>query len=450
MRLQVPNAWRPYFPLAVYLGAYVATTAIGAIIIMLPGGLRDLSIFLAEAVPLNVQYSVGSPAYVTLLFLPLVLVPLFANIGVALTQYARARHLSVDLPISRAVMWGLLILSIAACLYALWSVGGLFPKYLSGATYQAQMLERARLMSDLGFLFYAGVYAAIPALTALFFATYIKERSAVDLLGFVVGYVACNYLIITLYLKAPIAILFVMLAIVAILARAHVLYLAGLLGLALATFLSLQILIGGASTAAPAPPVATAIPPVVADIPITPNIRTQEDVPVPPPFTTNRYVYAAFIAARGVVFRLGASFPYYVGVFSDPTERCGLESNNLPLLPESACVLPTKIFALMYPNIKWTTGFAPASAHVSAYGELGLGYAVLVMCLTGLSLGVLGAITSLSETPVFVVLNAAVCVYAYFLTQVPLLGALTYAHGLLFFFIPIMAAIAASFVWNRI
>jgi hypothetical protein len=107
-------------------------------------------------------------------------------------------------------------------------------------------------------------------------------------------------------------------------------------------------------------------------------------------------------------------------------------------MPRPACDLPIKVFKQMYPSIKNVQGFAPAAAHVSAYGELGPWYAMLILLVSGLSLGILAAISAAGKGLIFVGLNLATCIYAYYLTQVPFLGALTYSHGLLFLVAPLV------------
>ena len=138
-----------------------------------------------------------------------------------------------------------------------------------------------------------------------------------------------------------------------------------------------------------------------------------------------------------VIYRMASSYPFYIGLFEDPAKRCGIQSNRIPFLPAPRCNLAVTVFAKMYPQVRTIVGMAPQGAVVSAYGEVGPWFAWLVMVASGLSIGIVAAGAEVLRGPVQVAAVVANCTFAYYLTQVPFLGALTFSHGLVFFLLPL-------------
>lgn len=441
----------PYLPLASLMLFYLATTVAGAMVMLLPGGEQALRLFLGYLDPAVAQ-DIGNSTYLTLLLAPFAIAPIFAVAGLRMTRSALgivpARTLQ-NISYPAVALWLMTAAATIYCLMKLAYAGALYPTVLAdGHDYNEQMLERARLMAEMRFVFYAVVYAIIPTLSALFFARFLHRRNWKDLAGFAVTCLLFTYLVIVIYLKAPFLVFFILLAVVVVVSRANLLYIPALLVLTTAMFLSMQVMIGGTppvpadvrSAAAPAAkPAATPAPGLAAR-------PAPKPAPESAPKTT--YMSALRATANSLVFRMSSTFPYYVSVFEDPGERCGIEANRLPFLERPSCIMPTKVFARMYPRVHWITGFAPAPAHVSAYGEVGLGYALLIMCLSGLAVGVLGALSTAGNGPLFAVLNAASCVFAYYLTQVPFLGALIYGHGLVFYLAPLAVLFVVGLLSN--
>src|SRR5262245_28620724 len=87
--------------------------------------------------------------------------------------------------------------------------------------------------------------------------------------------------------------------------------------------------------------------------------------------------------ARNLVFRMAIAFPYYVEMFADATERCGIEDNRIPVIPKQVCFPASKVFSAMYPAVTYVQGQAPAAAHVSAVAELGPWFSLLVIIVSG-------------------------------------------------------------------
>jgi hypothetical protein len=150
-------------------------------------------------------------------------------------------------------------------------------------------------------------------------------------------------------------------------------------------------------------------------------------------------VDASMVFVRSTVFRIAASMPYYVQIFSNPNERCGLESNSLPFLPRETCYPATKVGTRINPGE--IQAFQSAPAHVNAYAELGLEYAFAVLLLGGSIMGFCWGISRKAQSSLFWSSGAAVCVFSYYLTQAGLVGALTHSYGLVWYLFPILGAV---------
>jgi hypothetical protein len=141
---------------------------------------------------------------------------------------------------------------------------------------------------------------------------------------------------------------------------------------------------------------------------------------------------------------MAAAMPYYVQMFSNPDERCGIESNSLPFLPREKCYPPTKVGSHVHATE--LQAFQPAPAHVTAYAEIGPGYALAVLVLCGLFMGLAWGVIRRGASPLFSAAGGAVCIFAYFLTQAGLVGTLTHSYGLVWYIAPLLLAVGIDAV----
>src|SRR5262249_34278693 len=137
-------------------------------------------------------------------------------------------------------------------------------------------------------------------------------------------------------------------------------------------------------------------------------------------FMPNSKIVATVLPmARTLTFRMAMAFPYYVEIFEDPAERCGVQDNRIPFLPKQTCFPASKIFSAMYPDITYVQGQAPAAAHISALAEFGLWFSFIVMMGCGLVIGIATQLARLCEPILSAGMIAAAAVFSYNLTQVP-------------------------------
>ncbi len=453
-------------PFFIFFGAWSVLTGAGAVIATTSSGQQALRTFTGW-LPENVATHIGSPTYWLLLLLPFAVVPATGWVGYRL---ARSAVPSANADVSTPMLLVLSATGFAYCFWTLYTIGHWVPGLLfEELSYIAFIARRVAIIESTGFLFYAIVYAILPMCSALFLAKLLKRWRWADFAGLLCTFAACYYLTFAIYMKLPLVIYFGTLGLAVIFSRRGWLLLPVIAVAAVGTFLSLQSLIGGfyvegepinvpeqkITAPAPAPKTAPAPVPKADNSPKpapdkakraeTPETKSETPAPPSGPKVSDfswaaRYHGAIKSTAESIFFRMGSAFPFYVAVFADPRERCGIETNSLPLLPVPSCVLPRKVFDAMYPSVNWVRGFAPAAAHVSAYGEVGLGYSVMVLVAAGLALGIGSALIATGSGSAFVGVGIAVSLLAYYLTQVPFLGALTYSHGAIFFLVPVALA----------
>lgn len=426
------------WPLVAYLGAYAATAVVGATVILTPFGRAQAQIFLPGFVPDNIS-TLGSPLYWVLLFAPLLVVPVFAFAGIrAGTAAVHWLPHRIDDPSTR-MLSGLAAVLVAWCLFKLIQTGNVIPEAMLDRSKNCfdRIAKRAELFTALRYLFYAVAYSALPVVSVLFFVRAGRDRRRVDIVGFGLTFVALFYLYSSIYLKAPFLTYAIMLLCAAVVMRwwmgAGIVVAGAVMAFVAASF---AIRCEGSSVVTlPAAAVTLPVTLAHADTPVTPDAPPLDEAPAKP----NIIIAETLPLVRNLAFRMAMSYPYYVEIFSDPAERCGIEDNRVPFIPKQTCFPAAKAFTVMYPKMKHATqGNAPAPAHVSALAELGPWYAFAVIAISGLLIGAVSAAAILFGPMVRPAAIAAVTMFAYNLTQVPLVGALTYSQGLVPLALPLV------------
>jgi hypothetical protein len=429
------GAW---LPALVFLFFYTVTTVIGALWFMTASGESDLFRMLG-GMSKQVADDIGSPIYLSVLLLPFVITPAFAFAGIHFIQKIfRNAELSHWVKHPQAKTFPLIVLSAVAVIYCVYRLAinhALVPDV--HGNYQENILRRAELFDRLGSLFFLITYGFLPILTVIFLARLMKGRKLIDLIGFFVMYLAFQMIIFDTLTKSHLLVVSIMLVCAVLIARASIWYIPAIAVVSVACYLYTNAVINGfmqepSIAAAPLNPKAPIENPGVL-IPRAPDSALH-----PPPVIN---------PVKDIIYRMSSSFPFYIHIFDEPEQRCGIEANTvrgLLHLPSSKCILPIKVFAAMSPEITWVTGYAPAAANISAYGELGLAWSVVVMAISGLVLGVLGAVTKMGSGPLYVAFGVASCTFGYYLSQLPLIATFTYGHGLIFLTLPTILLFLAS------
>ena len=446
-------------PLLIYFAAYTATTVIGAAALLDDVGLREFEInqpmFHPENYPL-----IGSMTYWVLLLLPFFLVPVGAAAGGYAANFKLADRLSDfvnrDEKYIIPIVYWIAGACTAYCLWKLIATGAYFPALYFDRTLNcnARLMRRIELFGELRYLYFAFAYAAVPIGATVALLSWKKDGRGFRAGIFVALLTAVVYLNIVLYMKANLVIFCLVLLFGCILAKVPFRFLLALGLFAVACLLLMQGLLGcyrnsfaetsrssGVVSVALATSRSTGGHEVSGDARASAFYVVADAQPMRSQMSPEAvFVDAAMIFVRSVIFRMAASVPYYVQIFSNPDERCGIESNSLPFFPRETCFPPTKVGTRVNPGPMQE--FLSAPAHITAYAELGLAYAVVVLLLGGSMMGFFWGIAQKAQSPLFWSVGAAVCAFAYYLTQAGFTGTLTHSYGFVWYLFPIVAATA--------
>ncbi|MGB3430494.1 hypothetical protein [Achromobacter sp.] len=467
-------------PTVLYLFSYFVTTVLAATVYLMPGGAEYITNRWGPMAA-KAYESIGSPTYLALLYLPLIVVPIAAWLTIKFLKRPIPllnKVASYDLKINTSVLWLFALASAAYCLFTLNAAGALDLGLLSSGDYIAKTTRRLNLLENTGFVFFAFAYGINLIIPVLAFIAYVKQGGKPqDLLLFVATFVFFLFTITATYSKAQILIYLIMMVAAFILTRAKLKYVIIVTLVSVLAF----VLTGYAMYPAPPEPVevelASALqqpesspkieelPQAMApiDIPARPSpapeaIRHPPADPAPalaqPTVKLDTNLLASYMKrlSGDALHRMAAAMPFYVAMFGDESERCGIQGNlvrRLLHMPEASCVLPIKVFNAMYPEVDWAQGQQPAPATLSAYGELGMFWSICVMVLSGVFLGILGTVGAAGSSPLFLGFTVAACSFSYYLTQVPLIASFTYPHGIFAFMIPIAALLLVAIKQRR-
>jgi hypothetical protein len=440
-----------HYALAVLIGAYVVTIAIGATLLPFSFGQHQFAALVA--LPLERMPTLGSPLYWFLLALMLVVAPATA---MGVESYARKLlppirpRIPLSLPLSLGaamVVW---------CIYRLELIDALSlaPVWDRSTCYEEKIIRRMALISHLGTRYYCFIYSSLPVLGSYLLARGIKEKNRPAFLGCVILSAAVIWLDLATLMKTPALLYIGMLGLTLLLCgfgviRSAMVVLAGCIPLYLALSVTQYCEQQVASWEVTAPKVAEsaqsdkpsllpekALPAIESPAPPSPlpaaPPAASEAVSTPPSLGVTSKVANM---ARSFLLRMSVGFPYYVQLFSDPAQRCGIERPPLSILPERPCFPPEKVFRVIYPDVTYVKGAQPAPVNLYGYAEGGLWYAVIATAIAGAIIGIISAFGGTS--PLSIAVTVAICIYSYYVSQVSLTGSIIDSYGLIWLILPL-------------
>lgn len=447
-------------PTIVFLISYLVTTVLAATIYMAPGGDEYIS-SRSGALVKEVISGIGSPIYLALLYLPLIITSTSSFITIKLIKTATKNIIIsdriLDLKINTLALSIISAIGTSFCIWKLQQAGALDLGALSSGDYIQKTIRRLNLLDNLGFTFFAFAYGINLIIPILAFIAFITQGEKLkDLLLFAITFCIFIFTITATYSKAQILIYLILAMVAFFLTKSKLKYIIIVclvsVGAFIVTGYAMQAKTGLIATT----PEATVIQQKNPEPAVQHTIVQDQTKLIEKPIQreSESRPLASYISklTGDSLHRMAAATPYYVALFKNPEERCGIQGNLLRSIlqaPQPACVLPQKVFNAMYPEIDWAQGMQPAPASLSAYGEIGLGWSVMVMILAGISLGALGTIGSIGKGPLYTGFTVASSAFAYYLTQVPLIASFTYPHGLFAFMIPIAILAAVALTTNR-
>lgn len=432
-----------HLALLTLVGMYTATTLVGAALFTTEFGREQLQAFMSpEPVPFDWMTTIGSPLYWALLLSLAVIPPLSAIATARIAGHFLTNRATSDIPTWIAV--ALAAVLVAFCIYTLAEANALTAHEMWDRTvcFAQKMERRVELIKLMGNRYYAFAYSSLPILSSFLLAKGVLQKDRLALGAFFVLSFILIWFYLAMIMKAPVVIYIGMIALTLILCDfGWVRSFSLTTPFAIATYFLLSTTqFCETNTWTITEGRKTEIKPGSSQA--TPGPRPLESEATSHPASSAE---KAIYIARNALLRMAAAFPYYVQEFENPDARCGLEVPPLvPLLSPQKCFGPTKVFRLMYPKVTYVTGFAPAPINVSAYAEIGPVYALFAMVGCGAIIGAL-AFLARGRDPLSVSFGVAVCIYAYYVSQVSFTGSLFDSYGLFWLLLPIgtMAAISA-------
>lgn len=386
-------------PAAVFLVAYLVTSVIGATVIRLWPSFAGLVMMSRGIDPRRAPHP-EAWLYWTILYLPLVVIPVVVRLSGS-ARSSLSEHPSPPAPgialgkrLPRPGVFAVIFAALASyCVVTMVANG--FSPWISNAgdlagDYGRVIAQRTAMMATLGPRFYGFLYGGMPALSfiALYMALVTRRRIWWALTIGAGATIA--WLSVATLQKSIILVYLVVLGIGGQLAgrvraRALVWWGAGLLLL----FTGLQWFFVG-------------------------------------PWGVGQ-------SAGQVVLRMAVGYPYYLGLFPDPFPFYGVDWQGVLL--GTHLTIPTPDYNLLVSNLMWSggavQGAVPAPAVVSAYAEGGVVYSIVVCLVIAVVLALAGRLGRRGlEGPYRFAFFLALIQTAYYLTQVPLLGAFWQSYGL--------------------
>jgi hypothetical protein len=442
--------------------SYVMTTGIGAAIFPFQFG-REQAAAISEmsTISLDKLHTLGSLLYWCLLLSFVIVVPAAAFVAERLT-----RQVAPSIRIPEIPTWIPILVAAAMsafCVYKLAMAGALTVGEIwdRSICFEGKMVRRYQLFDLLGNRYYSFAFSSLPVIACYLLARWMKQRDMLALAGSVVLSALIIWFDIAMIMKAPVIIFVGMLALTLVVSgfgliktfiAAAPVCIGLYLGLVALQMCSAEPLLWE-STRAAAPVVVssqTAMPPqtVIPPQPPGPTNRVSEPAATVVPVAIDQKSAALEKLARilrATFFRMAIGFPYYVDVFSDPDQRCGIERPPLKLLPAQACFVPIKVFSKIYRQTA-VQGFQPGPVNTSAYGEAGPAYVLAATIACGLILGFIAAFAR-SADALSVAITVASCVYAYYASQVSLTSLLIDSYGLVWLALPLVLMIGMAALW---
>ncbi|MBR0741389.1 hypothetical protein JQ581_31105 [Bradyrhizobium liaoningense] len=403
--------------------------------------------------------TLGSPTYWLLFLLTLVVLPIAA---IATEKVFASATFSFPDEVPLWIPLALAGAMIAFCIHKLAQAGGLSASeaWDQSLCYEDKILRRVELFELLGNKYYSFVYSSLPIVGCYLLARGLLRHEKVALGACATLSLMILWLDVATIQKAP-ALLYVLVlgltlalsgfglmrsAIVTI-AAGGTIYLA----LALSQFCEAEssaqakeIVSGSAPLASPLgrSPTVPLPGPDSSTVLVSPSPGDGE----PSESGFNGALKKAVWMVRSGVFRMAVGIPYYVQIFSDPGQRCGIVRPTLGgLLARQPCYPATKVFAVIYPAITYTKGSQPAGVSLSGYAEGGLVYAVIATAIAGSLIGLISALAR-GYDPMSIAMQVAGCLYAYYVTQVPLTATLLDSYGLVWLVAPLVAMRALAWM----
>lgn len=386
-----------HLPLAVFCLAYGITTVIGATIISVQQG-GDLWALYGGGLDTTILSDYSSFKYLFLLYSPCIVCPLVIwlsshGAGNRLPRMLRLLEYQVD-RISFAIVS---VFMMGYCLALLLAKGYLKLTNLAQASgdYYASIGLRSEIFSSLGTVFFGLLYMGLPTLAHFALHKAVTTRTWFWRFCFLGLVLTVSLLTLLTIQKAPLFVFFLSLAIGYVVLKRGRLWV--LLVSCAVGFLALN--------------------------------------------SIQLFVLGDWSALQGfylIVFRMANGFPYYVNAYPrivpHPGPDFALDLLGLAPKPNTTAT----VFNLMYPEVLYVQGNAPAPAHVDAYAQAGIWFSMMTLVIIGIYLYLVALLKTKVHDTLGYVFYIEGIVLAYYLTQVTIRDCLLTGYGLVWIAAPIV------------
>lgn len=391
-------------PLTVYLGAYALTTGLGAILIGLLG---------PEVLPttwgmdLDFISEIG-PQYWLLAFVPFVIPPLVA-------AYIERHRAPAPPPAQDAALsLPAVIVTFAACAgycgYRLLATGyaaSLADIDQMAGDFQGLMVLRSDMMLSLGTFFFGFVYTTLPAICHVMLYLAVKRRQPWIWAVYGVMLATTAFLCIAVVQKTLIMVLLGFTAVALVELGVVSWRIFGLVAIGGVALLSaLQLIYQGES-------------------------------------------WTALDSLALLIFRMSSSFPYYVNLYPGVLPYGGVDLGLNVFGIGEAPRDPLDVHEHIYPSVNIEGAAAPAAAHVRAYSQAGLPWALVTAVGIGIVVYFVARSRSKVRGPLSFALNIQLLVLLYYLTQTSAVEAITSSYGLIWTLFGLTSIAALDFILRR-
>lgn len=378
-------------PLIFYCGFYFITTLIGAVLI----GLSDGKCLepLGWGLDFQVLRDVNNIRYWCLLFMPMIVPPIIvislarSRIIENAVRNTACRLNAIPSQLGFLVVYGMWSGYCLAKLYVTGQIGTIFKWQSHRGDYVSMILQRTEMASMLGSVFFGLVYITLPMLS--FYALYcgVRERGLAWKAIFCFSAFTTSVISLSLMQKGPVLLFFVFIGIGLVELKVIKPRSLGFIGLGLVFLLT----------------------------------------------TLQRFMADSWSYEQTfnlIVFRMAHSYPYYLNVYPDLLPFFGIDL-GLHLIGMGEIASDNNVvFDYMYPAVDWVQGAAPGPAHVRAYGQGGLLFALVTLLFIGLGIKMAGVLRRYIAGPLSFSLYMASLVCMYFLTQTSAREAVLSCYGI--------------------
>lgn len=401
----LPWAWRKTdggarVAMAVYLGIYILTTVVGSVMI----GVQGVSVLddLAWDLETRILTDLGSPLYWGLLLAPMIIVPavlLWPSKGRLTNWVAGAMTGKFTDQVDLFSFWVVLLLFGGYTLFRFIQTGviGALGEFLGlEGDFQSIIVLRAQVMDQLGTFDCGVLYSLLPALTQCAMFQAVRKKKWSWRLTFAVSLGLTAFSCIAVVQKTLIIIFGLFLVIG--LMELRVFRFRTLLVFALAAIL----LLAGAQG-----------------------------------FVMGEWSMGD--TANLLIFRLASSYPYYVNVYPREISHQGLSLPTMgPPIRDNL-----DVFDQMYPGMaEFIQGAVAAPAHMRAYAQAGVVYALAVLVAIGVILKLVAAVRRRVRGPLTFALHMQMLVVLYYLSQVTLRDTFISSYGIVWSLLGLGAILA--------